>query len=197
MRRIVLWIIEKLYPLTYRRTTLDQVNHKLIRPVPGLLLDGVQYYQFVQVADMPQERFVAYLQFRNELNMGVDRDLLNRYIDKLKEANNKNDSSQIGSLLYMLQDTVNNCTPMEALFNIASLLYFDKEEDLRTYDIDYNAHKIARFKAVRDKSFFFTNLLENGLKLTGAQLPPDIEKSLRLSALRLTTYAQILSEKSD
>ena len=74
IRKLILWIIirlnpsttqkleviEKLYPLTYQPTTLDKVNNKLIRPVPGLLIDGVQYWEFVNLADMPEARRMHY-----------------------------------------------------------------------------------------------------------------------------------------
>src|SRR5690242_9624173 len=113
-RKILLWLIERLYKMAYEPTTfetLDPINKKLIRPVPGLVINGVQYYEFVQIADMPEQRRAVYMDVRREMSMGIDNKLLLEYIAKIKDANNKKegaDVSRIGSLLFMLEDTIMN-----------------------------------------------------------------------------------------
>jgi hypothetical protein len=190
---MITWLIGILMRLSYRKLTLDKVNQKLIKPVPGLIIDGVQYYQFVQVADMPQNRFVHYMQFSQELSMGIDRNTLKDYIREVILANNKADASRIGSLMYMLEDTIDNITPVESLYNIASLVYFDKQEDISCYDLDYNAEKIKLFKKLPDKGFFFRTLLENNLLNTTVPPSSDTVDYLIKSVVKLKAYAQILS----
>jgi hypothetical protein len=197
MRKLIARLAAWLLTFTYERVTLDKVNKKLIKPVEGLIINGVQYYEFVSIGDMPQERFVHYQHLRQEAVMNLDRETLNRYFDELKKANNGKDTSRIGALLYMLQDTINNCTPLEVLYNLAALVYFDKHEDIGCFDGDYNARKIALFKELPNQGFFLTRLLQKGLKLAGEQSPDDILKSLRQSAVKLKAYQQILFEHSE
>lgn len=196
MKKIIRWIVSKLLPLTYERLTLDKVNSKLIVPVDWLVIDGRQYYQFVNFADMPQARMVHFKHFRQELVMGIDRDQINEYLENMKDANDKGEKSQLGALIYMLQDTINNCTPLEAMYNMAALVWFDRDEDLKCFDGDYNLEKIRAFKTFPDQTFFFERLLREGLKDAGVETPNAIEDYLRKSAIKLRAYAQILSEVS-
>lgn len=197
MKKLLLKLATFLYSLSYERISLDKVNSKLIRPVEGLVIDGVQYYEFVNVADMPQERFVHYLHLRQELSMGIDRETLSRYVDEFILANDKDEKSRIGALAYMLKDTLSNCTPLEAMYNMAALVYFDKREDLKCYDQDYNTLKIQAFKKLKDQGFFFERLLRRGLKTTGEQSPEDIAKYLSQSAVKLKAYRQMLFGDSE
>ncbi|ELR69162.1 hypothetical protein C900_05358 [Fulvivirga imtechensis AK7] len=193
INKLLLKLIAFLYNFTYEGVYLDDVNKKMIRPVPRLIIDGKQYYEFLQPADIPQNRFVHYLDFREESEMGVTRELLNKYIQELIKANDNHENSRIGSLLYMLQSTVNDCTPIEVLYNMASLMYFDKDEDISCYDLDYNQEKIRKFKKLPDQGFFLRTLCERSLKLTGKSLPKDIDLYLRLSKVKLNAYQQMLT----
>lgn len=192
IRKLLRWIISILNRLAYESVTLDKVNKKLIEPVEGLCIDGVQYYKFVNQADMPDARFAHFMQFRNELSMGADRTLINEYLDNIIHHNNAGNASRVGQLAFLLQDTINNCTPVEAFYNMASLMYFDKKEDISCYDYDYNQRKIEAFRRIKDQAFFLTGLLEN-LKDYGFKSPKDINRYLTESMVRLKTYARILT----
>lgn len=192
-QRILLSIIGWLTRLTHERVTVDTINHKLIRPVPGLVIDGRQFYEFVQPSDMPQGRLVHYGYLRDEMAMGIDRKLLMEYVEKVRANAKDHNYDAIITCMFMLEDTLKNITTIESLYNLASLWYFDKTEDLSTYDFDYAQQKIAGFKAFPNKGFFFTNLLQHGLRLTGESLPPDIVDYLNKNAQRLKSWQRILS----
>jgi len=192
IRKILLLLIEWLYKLTYQKLTLDKINSKIIRPVPGLIINGKQYWEFANVADIPEGRRTHYSSLREEMNMGIDRAQLLEYIEQLKLANDKTESSRIGSLLYMLEDTIKNITTIEAIYNIASLAYFDGQEDLTTYDIDYAQQKIALFKQLPDKGFFFDRLLRETLKFSGEQWQQDTAAFLVEGAAKLRAYNRIV-----
>jgi hypothetical protein len=194
MKKLILKLIEFLYPFTYTPVTLDKLNKKLIRPVPNLIIDGKQYYEFVQVADMPETRRTHYSYLREEMIMGIDRELQMKIITQLKEALNKQEFGRASSVLYMWEDTLKNITTIESLYNIASLMYFDEQEDVGTYDLDYAAMKIAKFKTVFDKGFFFARLLQESLKISGESLQQDMQQLLRENAVKLEAYRRILGE---
>lgn len=192
-RKILLWFIERLYRFTYEPVTLDKLNQKMIRPVPGLVIDGVQYWEFVNIADMPESRRANYLNARKRMQMSIDDDLLLEYIDKLRQANDNDEKSRIGSLLFMLEDTIRNITPMENIYYLASIAYFDEREDLKTYDLDYANRKIEKFKSIKEQGFFFLRLLSDDSKNTGNQQLQDILYSLAEGEAKLRAYGRILS----
>lgn len=179
---------------THEPLLLEKVNQKMIRPVEGLIIEGKQYYEFVNTADMPEARFVHYLDLNKELSSGIAREEHNEYLEQMKVANNADDRSKVGALIYMLQDQLNNCTPLEVLYKLAALVYFDKDEDISCFDADYNQRKIKLFKQLPNQGFFFARLLGKGLKSVGVESPEDIEKYLRKSAVRINAYRQMLAE---
>jgi hypothetical protein len=191
-RKLLLRLISWLYQFTYESVTVDKINKKLIRPVPGVIIDGVQYFEFVQVADMPETRRTHYTYLREEMMMGIDRPTQYKIIEQLKLAISKAEVGRANTILFMWEDMLKNITTVENLYNLASLMYFDDKEDLANYDLDYAQQKIARFKKL-PKSFFFIRLLQEGLKISGESLQNDMEQLLRESAVKLRAYNQILS----
>lgn len=196
-KKQLLKFIAWLTSFTYEPTTLDKVNQKLIKPVPGLIIDGVQYYEYVNIADMAQNRMVHFNYMRDEMVMGIDRELQLKFIDKLEKANLERDSNNIAATLYMFKDVLNNITTIESHYNMASLVYFDKQEDISTYDADYNERKIKAFKTIKDKSFFFTTLLQGSLNISLQHLGQDMQSYLNENAARLKGWKQILSVQTE
>lgn len=190
-RKLLLKIIAWLYRFTYEAVTLDKINNKLIRPVPGLIIDGVQYWEFVQVADMPETRRTHYTYMREEMMMGIDRELQYKIINQMRAALDKSELARVSTILFMWEDTLKNITTVENLYNIASLMYFDMKEDLANYDLDYAQQKIEKFKKL-PKSFFFNRLLQEGLKISGESLQKDMDQLLKESAVKLKAYSRIL-----
>lgn len=199
--RIINWLIEKLYRWSYEPINLDSLNKKLIKPVPNLVIDGVQYWQFVNIGDMPKMRLVHYSYMREEMVMGIDRELQLKVLGKIKDAlKNPDMPSAIDSargFIWMFEDMLANITTVEALYNVASVLYFDPKEDIANYDFDYNQAKIKKFKTIKDKGFFFSHLLQHSLKITADKMPPDMQKFLNENAVKLNTWLSILSEPTE
>lgn len=196
-RKILLKIISWLYSFTYERITLDKVNQKLIRPVPGLVINGEQYYEFVNIADMPETRRQEYNSLREEAVMGITRELLVKTFDSILGHVDKGEVSKIASTAFIAKDMMLNITSKEILYKMASLVYFDEREDLSMYDLDYNNEKIQLFKKIENQGFFFGRLLDNGSKNTGDTLRPDIQKYLKESEVKEKAYLRLLSELID
>lgn len=196
LKRVFLLVGNFFFRLSYEKMTLDKVNQKMIKPVPGLVIDGEQYYEFVNLADMPDARFNHFLDFDREFTMGMDRTTIVDYMQKIIEANNRDDKSRVGSLAFMLSDSVANCTPLSAMYNMSALLYFTRKEDLRCFDGDFNQAKIELFKKFPDQSFFLTKVLEDGFRISGSQLPEDIRAYLTRSMVKLNAYNRIRSGQS-
>jgi hypothetical protein len=195
--KLILRLIEWLYKFTYEPITLDKLNSKMIKPVPGLVIDGVQYWQFLNLGDMPRNRMVHYTYMREEMTMGIDRDSQNKIIDKIIAANNAGDRDAITLATYAWKDIINNITTIQALYNVASVMYFDPKEDVGTYDADYNDAKIRKFKTIKDKSFFFSHLLQSSLKITSEQMPSDIQRFLNENEAKFKFWISMVSEPTE
>lgn len=193
MKKIAQLLIKWLSKLAYEKITVDSLNKKVIEAVPGLLIDGKQAYQFANPADMPEGRYVNFLQFRQELFGGLDREQNIDLFKRIAEANNQGDYSKAGAICMMGMDILQNCTPIEAYYNMASLIYFTKEEDLKTWDADYNLKKIEGFKAQKNKDFFLQSLSSH-LTRYGITSPANIEDYLRKSALKMRVLNSLISE---
>lgn len=194
IRNLAAWIVKVLTPVAYHPFKLDSVNQKLCEPVIGL--SG--YWKFANVADMPQARFVHYLNLTNRLKMNIDEQDLIKYLDGMKAAFEAKDSGKFFGLEFLLRDTVTTCTPIETYYWMAALLYFDEQEDLKTFDYDYNLRKVEYFKSLPDTSFFLARLIES-LQKSGGLLVTDIKASLQEAQVKANQYTRIRSEllKSD
>lgn len=188
IRTAAAWMIARLTPLAYESTMLDSLNSKLIAPEPGL--SG--YYKFVNVADMPKSRFVHYLNLTERLKMNIDEKDLMVYLDLMRAAIEAKDMPKYHALDYMLRDLVQNCTPIETYYWMAALYYFDSQEDLKTFDYDYNLRKVEYFKSLPNTAFFLARLIES-LQKSGGLLAADIESSLREVQLKTDQYTRMLS----
>lgn len=192
-RKILLKVISWLYSFTYEAITLDKINQKLIRPVPGLIVKGEQYFEFENIADMPETRRAEYQNLREEAVMGITRELLVDIFDGQIKAIDSGELSKAASIAFMAKDMIANITSKEILYKLASLMYFTDREDISTYDLDFNNKKIELFKQIEQQGFFFGRLLDNGSSTTGDPLRPDIQKFLKESEVREKSYLRVLS----
>jgi hypothetical protein len=177
--------------LAYQPFTLDQVNRKLIEPVPDL----PGYWRFVNPGDMPEARFVHYLHYVKQLAMNVDEELLLKYLAGFKDAFEKGDKAKFYAYEFMLRDTLQNVTPVETYYWMSALLYFDDREDVSCFDHDYNQRKVEYFKSLPNQTFFLSTLIRH-LKGSGEALLADIQESLKASQIKAESYERILSGKS-
>lgn len=190
-RSLLLRVIARLYSWALPATSVDLINSKLIEPVPGLIIDGRQYFRYTNPDDMPPYRYIVFLSFRKELSMGADKDLLNQYHEGIREANNKGDRSQVGALLMMLDDTINNLTPLESYYWMAALQYFDPAvERTAEFDYDLNKRKVEAFKGLASPGFFLTTLTQD-LTVAGEDLPSDINTYLKQVETKLKAYEEL------
>lgn len=186
---IAAYLVKVLTPLAYQPMKLDGLNQKLIEPVYGL--SG--YWKFANVADMPQARFVHYLNLTNRLKLNIDEQDLIAYLDGMKQAFDAKDPSKFYGLEFMLRDLVTTCTPVETYYWMAALLYFDEQEDLKTFDHDYNLRKVDYFKSLPDPTFFLARLIER-LQQSGELLATDIKASLTEAQQKVNQYTRMRGE---
>lgn len=199
MNKLITWIVSKLMPYTYKEVRLDAVNKKLIEPVMGLVLEyhgkKRQMWKYVNEVDMPVVRKTMFVAFSKQLALKTTDDLVVKYLDDILDANKENDSNRIAALAFMLKDTVQNCTDVEALYRASSVLYFDDAEDVATYDADYNLAKLEAMRRHPDQAFFLRTLLRH-LGYSETTSLADTLSSLTAAQVKLKTYERMRSELS-
>lgn len=201
IRKLALYLIRRLMPLTYSRTTVAKMT-QLVEPV--LLPDGTplilhyagkdrKMYKYRNENDGKIGRLMWLKIFDDEKELNISVDLLNKYIDACLAEVDKGTLSKVAGHLLMLRDSVNNCTPVDVLYNQAAILMFDEDEDLNRYDADWNHAKIRAMKKYPNEGFFFACLLKL-LGYSGEESISDILSYLKKSRVKLRAYARILSE---
>jgi hypothetical protein len=120
----------------------------------AFILDGVQYFQFINDTNMPYERAMAasdiYLEFENR----VDRTYLKALFASCLELLNKGKLIEAASSIMKAQERLNHITYIDGLYRLASVKYFDKNENVYKYDYEYNEKKIEAWKKHNIESFF-------------------------------------------
>ena len=161
-KKVIYSLIAYLYRLVLPRTSVDLINKKVIEPVPGLIINGVQYFRYVNAEDVPPFRNLNFLNHRQELAMGADREFINQVLDQVTKHIEDKNYSKATTATMVLKDTVNNLTPIEAFYWQAALLYFDPTtENTVEFDMDLNLRKIADFKAFERPGFFLRTLSQD------------------------------------
>jgi hypothetical protein len=120
-------------------------------------LSGINYYRFKDPLDTPHYRNFYSDLFIDQYRRGVSNEVLLSYLDEFDKHGNK---GQIGDLMMkvrLLRERIQANQQLDLLYRIATVCYFTDEEDLETYSIPDNKHKLEVFTQSKDLSFFLTS----------------------------------------
>ena len=153
----------------------------------AMILDGVQYYQFADINNMMTGRAFVALDFYNELSMRCTREYLEEHCTTMEGILNSGSIDLVGiaQLHTQLKERLTMILDPDIVYKIASVVFFDENEQPYTYDFKYNQKKIEKWKALGTDFFL--------------QIPlNDLIPSLDLSEVDLqayTTVANLINEK--
>lgn len=180
----------------------------LIEPLSPIkeafISNGVVYYQFEDIFSMPCQRAFEAKTFYEEMNSGISAEYLDLYIKSMESIiNDKNgiNLTQIITLLTRLKERKEWVIDADIVYKLASVMYFDKNENPYTYDMKYNHGKIKRWKESQSvESFFlstpiknflpFTDILEKDLK-DYLQMVEMMKKSQKNEALKILSKIKV------
>lgn len=120
---------------------------------------GVKYYQFSKDSAMRYGRYMVLQNFLQEVNFRMSTDTLKMYISKItNELNATKGAVNIGNALELLGH-MKHLTELafepDTVYRMASVLFFDDTEDLRTWNRQHNEKKIAAWKSEATLDFFY------------------------------------------
>ena len=120
-------------------------------------IEGRSFYRYKDYFNIPYERGLKTITFYEEARMKITYEYLEQHVkavDKILKSN-KIDVFKINELNKILNERLQWYYDTDILYKLASIVFFDKDEDPRTYDFRYNADKIQFWKQHRDKTDFF------------------------------------------
>lgn len=147
------------------------LNHPDIRDVVEYVFTvaGVDYFQFKAEVEIPAGRYTWIDAFMREHEMRMSLDVLRGYIGALREQlSGELGEINIGNatiLLYKMETRTNLAFSPETIRRLASVIYFDASENLKTYDQDYGKKKIATWEKHKFIDFFLCRPLKELLGL--------------------------------
>lgn len=148
---------------------MDNINPKEFsykhRIEPKFTIDGVTYYHFPDITNMPAMRYSTALTYIKESSMNCDREYLKGFVEAIYGYINNNTNTinivEIVSRLRDLKERLEFAYVPDLVYKEASVLYFDESENPEDYDWEYNRRKIEKWKSLGDD--FFLQTLAKGL----------------------------------
>lgn len=164
--------------------------------------DGTEYFHFTTGYNTYVDRYMAGMDRINEIEQRVDKQYLDTFQKLLREYINKGDIRMISILEQNLTDRRTYVFNQELLYNLASVWFFDKNENCYTYDYEYADQKISKWKKEKDLlAFFLQTELVNympPLNISMEQLPNYIA-GYSIKNLQILKYhlSQLSKKSSD
>lgn len=127
---------------------------------------GRTFYEMDELINQPFERAVICLRYYEEFNQRVTRDYLLEHTKAIAELCKLHpgkpiELSTIERLNNNLSDRLHWIIDADLAYKLASVVFFDKDENPAKYDFKYNADKIEFWKAnMPAKDFFFMQPLK-------------------------------------
>lgn len=150
---------------------------------------GIDYYEFDTTANLPWKRGLKFLSIYNELDMRCDRFYLESLCKAILDQFNKpkigfNEMSNIKTWVQQTQERLNWVYHEDLVYKLASVVFFDKNENPDDWEWKYASAKIEHWKKNEGVQDFF---LREPIK----RLIPFLNNS----ALSILTYSQTQKEQ--
>ena len=144
------------------------------------------YYRFVNDYDIFESRFRYLKTFYQEVQNKLTSGDINEFCDAAIKYINDGKAVQAGQLLDEMKYRSKWLFEPTSLYKYASVLYFDLQEDLVDYDIDYNHKKIVEWSKKKEL-----------LKMLLEELMSNVDNLLSLSKQDFQNYLSELQSKKD
>lgn len=157
------------------------IEHPII---PAFISGGVQYYMFEDIFNAPFQRSFEAQTFYTEMQMRVDKEYLQLHVQAMATALNSNDGIRITDIITLtnqLSERMEFIVDADLIYKLASVMYFDSNENPYKYDFAHGFKKIAKWKLENDVEDFFLNTpIKNFLPFLD-MLEKDLESYLRVT----------------
>ena len=120
-------------------------------------IDGTTYYRFADLNNLPYKRGLMAYAVYNELDMRCTREYLVLHADAINNILSKPEINvfDIKKLNDQMMQRLQLTTDVDLMYKLASVAYFDKNENPESYDTAYCEKKIAHWKKHSSVEAFF------------------------------------------
>jgi hypothetical protein len=177
-------LLKRLFAKKFKSYLLD----KKYRVIEAFAIKGKKYYMFDSTFEVPAGRMLATLAIMEEMNMRVDREYLEAHakaMEKILSDPKKISIQWIVQLNINLKERLGLMPLSDAIYKLASVIFFDETESPYSYDFEYNRVKIEEWKQSKESLDFFLS-----------RLSTELIPSLQPATGNVKTYFQV-TEKID
>jgi hypothetical protein len=141
----------------FKRSTFPLAKHEIKY---AFTVKGVEYFQFADFNNIPALRGLKTTVFYEEMRCKCTVDFLKLHTEAidnllLPKPGKSINVYEIKKLNDQLKQRLDLALDIELAYKIASVVFFDKKENVTDYDYNYNAKKIAFWKANSGVQDFF------------------------------------------
>lgn len=161
---------------------------------------GIHYFKFNSEVNIPFQRAVAARDIMTEELWQINPEQLKAWnaglIQVLTDDKKKHDKKlfEIGVLAHRLKEQLDMSFSLTRQIKLASVLYFDENENPLDYQYPYNQEKIRHWMANNDVPDFFIRLPEFALMPSGRELVENFPTYLQGETMaRLKDLTHIIS----
>lgn len=124
---------------------------------PVFEVNGTTYYEMDDIFNIPCLRGLAAIKYYEEIRMKTSLEFLKMHTEAIKTALRSNpiDVFKIDQLNNQLSDRLNFIVDTDTVYKLASVVYFDENENPEDYEMAYNLKKIAKWKEAESVNAFF------------------------------------------
>lgn len=142
----------------------------------AFITDGVQYYSFKKDTEMPYGRYKYMLTFIKQVDLRMTDNILTKFLDKIEDnisgrGGRDIDLTKVFQSIQDMRSRLALTFEWETTLDYASVVYFDRSENLMTYDVKHNKVKKDRWREANTLDFFYTKPMSElfGLKDTSEE----------------------------
>lgn len=140
-----------------------QKNTKLLFPNSSAVIEfafrsgGVDYYTYADIFSLPYERGLMAMAVYAELDMRCSREYLRKHTEVVTDILRQNeiDIYKLNELNEQMKQRLELVTDIELMYKLASVVYFDKNENPARYEQSYCEKKIEKWKSDSTVQDFF------------------------------------------
>ena len=169
-----------------------------ISPIKEAFISGgTTYYMFEDIFAMPSQRALEATTYYEEMKSKISKEYLTEYLEAMTETLSNPKGINLSTIV-LLNNTLKERNELimdsDIIFKLASVLYFDKNENPYRYDMKYNHNKIKNWKANEDvASFFFRTPIKSFLGYMNMS-EKDLSSYLQIAEKVKTEHLKILME---
>lgn len=163
-------MLKKIFPFLYktRWRLKPNTDHEV---QVAFISGGVEYFMFVNEQKIPYERAMAAMDIWVEFEERTDKKYHKSAYESIIEYCKQGNLIQAANVAEFAIQRMDNISNADLMYKLASVLYFDANENCYSYDYEYNEKKINKWRAEKDIEGFF-------LKTPLADLLPSLPTSV-------------------